>query len=215
MRKSILFIAAIVFIHNCAHAQIKKGSVFLGGSFGITTQKIEIANSTNIQKNQAFNINPSAGIAFRQNTILGLGLLYTRSLNKVEPTLKQETKSYGISAFIRKYKMLGNNFYIFGDGSISYNKGETEIKTNPNGSQQQNTKTAGLAFYPGIAFAVNRRFHLEAGLSNLVYFNYSVNKGSDPSSPGNIFTSKTFSAGTSLSGSIPLTIGFRILLAKS
>lgn len=107
MKKTILFSAALLFLVIFTHAQVTKGSIFLGGGIGIGTSKNRFTDKENV----SVSITPSVGYAIKQNTILGINLLYSHSKSYYDPSNgEQVNNSNGISIFGRKYLVLGKGF---------------------------------------------------------------------------------------------------------
>lgn len=118
--------------------------------------------------------------------------------------------------FYRRYASLGKNFYLFGEGAVYYSHGKqiNEALSFVSKSTQK-SNSVGLNLYPGVAFAVNRKIHLEVGLNNLLDFNYgSSNIESISSGTTNTSKSSGFSFSTNVSTSAPLSVGFRFVLGK-
>jgi hypothetical protein len=211
MRKTLLFLFACLFINSFVQAQIKKGTILLGGNISASSSKTE--TSTTIpseQKSRGINISPSLGFTIKENLILGGGVNYGYS-SSTEQSFKRTNNNYGANLFLRKYLTLEKGFYLFGEGSAFVNKANTEDKNSGTISSSNKFLTVGLNFNPGVSYAVNNRFHLEVGLNNLGYISYQKQKYTSGSN-----TSKTnsFSLGSNLSGSSPLSVGFRFLLGK-
>lgn len=217
MRKLLLaglFISASFF----ASAQISKGSTLLGG--GVNYSNVKSDNSgINEVKQSNTSIILSAGKAVKENTIVGGSLSYgtfnTKTNNNNPPS---ESSSYGAGIFMRKYRTLGKNFYLFGQGDLSYGYGKTKQSQISSGTEIKNTSKgwniiAGVT--PGISYALSRKFQLELGFNNLVSVGYGSTKFST-TSPGNTTNSKhsSFNVSTNFGTTSSLTIGFRIFLAK-
>jgi hypothetical protein len=104
---------------------------------------------------------------------------------------------------------------LFGEGQLNFNYGKTEQEPGVGYKSTQKSYGVSLSLAPGIAYAVNRRFHLEAGLSNLVNIGYSKSKYKQVSP---LSTTNSESSGfnffTGVSSSSPFNIGFRIVLGK-
>jgi hypothetical protein len=213
MRKHLLCAIAFTFISILCNAQISKGSILLGGNFSLSNRKTENSVTPNyFEKNQNFSITPSVGIALSQNTIVGTGLLYKHSSAKSSGS-EQKSNNYGISVFARQYFSLGKSFYLFGEGSLGYIMGKQQFKQNNTVQADSKSKNINLIFYPGIAYALNKRFQLEAGLSNLLFIGYDVSHSKSAGYP-DTYTTKIFNVGTSLSGAAQLTVGFRFIITK-
>ena len=108
MKKSILIILSSFFIVITVNAQISKGSVFLGGSLLFT----HISGYSS----SGFSIGSQIGTAYNENSIIGISLNYGNG----NPYNAYSSKDYGGGLFLRKYRQLGKNFSLFGNGQLSY-----------------------------------------------------------------------------------------------
>jgi hypothetical protein len=219
MRKVLLFALTASVISSVAHAQIDKGTVLLGGNIYLSNNKSENSTPTSFDKNKTtnFGIAPSAGVAIKPNTILGISLRYSKWKNTtVLYSGNHESTEYGTEVFLRRYLTLGKGFYLFAQPGVYFNRNIRETKYSA--SEQINKGwTTGINLYPGISYAVNKRFHLEAGLGSIANLSYSQNKNKyEVLSSGETSNSKgsEFSFSSSLSSSSPIIIGFRFFLSK-
>ena len=69
MRKILLAIITASLFVNSANAQIKKGSIFLGGDISGSTQKTKTGGITTNKQN-GINISPVFGKAIKDNLVL-------------------------------------------------------------------------------------------------------------------------------------------------
>lgn len=150
---------------------------------------------------------------------MGLRLSYAHSKSDQKSVYNsdvQEMNGYSTGLFYRRYMELGKKFYLFGEGAAYYghNKNQTEYK-NSNTKYVQTTNVIGLNFYPGVAYAVSRKIHLEAGLNNLVDISYSSTRLEAISSgTSSVSKGSGFGVSTNVSTSAPLSVGFRFVLGK-
>lgn len=223
--KKVLFFTLIAFgVSSISNAQISKGSILLGG--GLNVSKIKSENSTppSPETNQTnFTVNPAIGIAIKENLVFGALLSYGNSENTYgSPSQAQENdySSYGGGFFLRKYLVLGKGFYAFGQGDLSYShQKQTNNYSYPNSPNFSNTTekgwNIGLNLSPGISYAINKKFHLEAGFSNLFGFNLSKSKINSVSNSSQYSQEKNgFGFNSSASNLSGYNIGFRFLFAK-
>ena len=214
MKKVLLLATTIVAIVTTSNAQISKGSVFLGGSLNFSSGKTEDPMYESKQKSIGFS--PAVGLTIKTNTVLGLQLgyghyNYINPANSFNP--EQESTSFSSEAFLRKYLPLGKDFYFFGQGGVYFNRGNGENKY---AASKQEIKGwgVGLEVQPGISYAVNKKFHLEAGLANManIGFNKSETKTTPATEPTTLSKSQGFNFSSSLSSGNYFTIGFRLFL---
>lgn len=216
-RKTLLFITSLLCFATVTHAQIPKGSTLLGGGVGFFTSK-EKQEGTESGKSNSVHIFPAWGKAIKENTILGVTLecSYYDYNNHYSGYVDQKFSNYGASVFLRKYVLVANRFYIFGQGNAGggYSTSKVYYSNYQNSSKGWN---AGISLFPGVSYAVNKKFHLEAGFNNLAYIEFSHTKTTDGSAPGNSGIIKTngFSLGSDLDSFSSLYLGFRFLLTKN
>lgn len=175
MKKVItLSITSIFCIVFAANAQINKGSIMLGGVFSGSFNNLKDPDTIALKTN-TITIQPSIGLAIDTNTILGVALYYGNKTDKYF-TINEKTKNFGAGIFFRKYKQLGKNFYLFGEGDLLYSHSSYDYSSiNPNGSEYDSKGNA-IQFYitPGIAYSLTRSLQLEAGLQNIIAVFYST-----------------------------------------
>jgi len=211
-QKFLLASVTVLLLSLTTKAQIGKGSVWLGGNIGYSSVKTKIdAQDPTTQWN--LTINPAIGKAISENTIAGIDLLFSDSQQKnTTSAIKYDTKRYGAGLFMRWYVPVINRLYIFGQGRVGFDYlKEDDTATPPYGGKKGTTKgwDAGLYFYPGVSFAVNKKFQLEAGFNNLFGAQYTYSKSSSETT-----TIKTdnFTAGINLDNKSTFTLGFRLLI---
>lgn len=196
-------------------AQVRKGSVLLGGGISGGSGKTESNNTES--KSSSFAVYPAVGIAVKENTVVGLRLGYYHSRSE-QPNgtneYVQTQDNYSAAIFYRRYLTLSSTFFLFGEGAAYYSRSK-QGNTYPGSKSTQVNNAVGVNLYPGVAYAVNRHIHLEVGLNNLADISYSSSNAQNVSS-GITTTSKSsgFNFSTNVSSSAPLTVGFRIVLGK-
>ena len=208
MKKIILLTSLFLFTTSIIHAQINKGSVLLGGGIGFGSNKIMDTD----KKSSYISLSPAIGIAVKQNFIIGVNLIYGHSKNNFNsPGSESHSNSYGGAIFLRKYLILGKGFFLFGETGIS---SQTSTITNTFTSDKNEQKIWGLSvyLYPGLSYAVNKRFHLEAGLPQLANIGFSQSK--------TIVNGVTTERDSGISGNFStssftnVNFGFRFFLSK-
>lgn len=189
----------------------------MGG--GVSGYKNKSETASQEYTNSSFAIHPAIGVAVKDNAVVGLRIAYahgkTEQLNGTYTNV-QEQNIFSPGLFYRRYASLGRKFYLFGEGGAYYSHGKTTNETKSlEAKSTQTSNTVGINFYPGVAFAVNRKIHLEVGLNNLLDFSYSSGKIESVSS-GTTNTTKTsgFAFSTNVSTTAPLSVGFRFVLGK-
>ncbi|MDR3716245.1 MAG: outer membrane beta-barrel protein [Puia sp.] len=216
MKKHFYLLSACVAVCMISQAQINPGAILIGGSVSFNDESTNQANGL-ATKSTAFSINPYFGKAIRQNLIVGFDLLYdhSHSGNNVPDLTGND---YGLGVFVRKYKYLGNRFYLFGQTRLGGTYGKTSSKSADNlgNIDEADTKSysVSLGFMPGISYAISRKWQVEATLPNLAYIEYTHGKTTNsPSSAGTDYTQHAFTAGSILNN-YPLTLGISFLLNR-
>jgi hypothetical protein len=211
----------LVLITVASSAQIKKGSIFLGGDLGFSggsTKPVENMPVTE-SKSTGFNISPLVGKAIKDNLIAGVGLYYSsNTLKQTAPNAvnKSTTNYYGGNVWLRKYYDLSKSFYLFLNTSLNVNISDQKTDYNP-GPNLSKAKGFGINanIYPGVAYQMRKRFFLEASLNNLVSLNYGRTKYERKDELGNnsSYISKNYGFSSSIAnGTNPLQIGVRWII---
>ena len=215
MKKFTLLSIFSICICSVSFSQINKGSVLLGG--GISGNTFKNNDGPTQTKNSWFSLAPSIGFAVKENRVIGINLSYSH--NKYAyyspPVKYRTTNGYVGGAFYRSYFPLAKKFYLLGEGNafVKFSKQEDEQITDIKFTRKQTD--VGINLYPGVVYAVSKRFHLEASINNLLNVSYSktADKTVSPT-----LTSEMKGSGINFSANVsnasPLTIGFRFVLGK-
>ncbi len=211
----LLTTTLVVFIALSSNAQINQGTILLGG--GISGNSSKSGEGPSQTKNSWFSLAPSIGFAVKENKVIGINLFYSHNkyAYNSSPIKYRTTNGYGGGVFYRSYLPLAKKFYLFGEGNayFRYTKQSDEQVFDTKYSNKQTE--IGLSVYPGLSYAVNKRFHLEASINNLLSLAY-YRTSNESVSP--ISTTKVKGSGLSYSANVssssPLTLGFRFVLGK-
>lgn len=212
MKNVLLFTIASVAIASVSNAQITKGTVLLGGNLSTTFQK---SDSEPRSKYTSYYISPSLGFTVKDNHVLGVNATFGHSSSNYQQT-RDESDTYAAGVFYRKYLTLGKGFYLFGQANAGYSLEDADRYSHSTfAGDKHRQHTVGVNLYPGIAYTVNKRIHLELSMNNLVGLNYSTRKAKHYY-PG--FYSESKSSGLSFHTNAnpvsSLSVGFRIALGK-
>jgi len=204
-RKLLLSFVFVLFIASL-HAQIKKGTVLLGGQIGFNAQK----SNPSFADGNAFFISPVFGQAIKDNLIVGVSATYSQRHYDYNPGT-YNLHSYGLGFFIRQYKELGKGFYLFGEAGAggNYYKEKQDLPNNIS-NYTNHVSSFRVSLYPGVAYAATRRLHIEAGFSNLALLEYNHNRKEVAGNADQ--TGNSFNFTSSLSSNAGFTFGFRVLL---
>ncbi len=218
MKRLTLLMASIIFLHT-AHAQIEKGSLFIGGSLGFNNYKTQnTPPSYNPAKQSAWNISPQIGRAIQKNFIVGVQVNAGGNTNEsvnTGTTYKNNSTSYGLNFFLRKYYPVASKWMLFGEAGVGGGISTGSNKANDTKVASIKGWNAGLNIVPGISFNVSKKLWLEMSFVSLASVGYSSTKQNAVSPSGEILnSSKTtnFNAGVSVSGLQNLSIGLRWIL---
>ncbi len=199
----ILLLVFSIVSSFVTHAQINKGAILIGGSFGYITTNNNQANNTFSYSNT--NISPRFSYAIGQNSLIGvkIGFAYskTKSLNNNYST----NTSFGTNLFWRKYFSIKNKlgWYTELQGGI----GKTISKTTFSSSTTKNKSTNySIGAIPGLFFQAAPRLQVTADFGGVNY-SHSSYKNSIGNTTDN---SNTF--GISLFSSF--TVGVDFILTK-
>jgi hypothetical protein len=208
MKCKHLLITVITFTSLSASAQINKGSIFLGGHFGFSTGKVQN------QKSSGLSISPAVGLAVKENLIVGVDFKLDQTKSSFPGFQDKMTNRYtGGGIFLRKYAHLGKGFYLFGQGRIGAARSIIDYDNDSSG-QDAKGFAVNLGFFPGVAYSVTPRLHLEIGLPDLLNVSYSKQNYAATANHS-AFKATSFSATTALNSTTSvLSIGVRFFLDK-
>jgi hypothetical protein len=219
MKKTSLSILSLICFSIFSQAQINKGTVLLGG--GVSGNAYKWETSSNNAKTTGFVVYPSIGLAVKDNLVIGVKGGYAQSVSEYNGSSENQPKYHDYSGgfFLRRYVPLGKSFYLFGEVGAVYTQSKMnqyfEYSPGMFGKTTQVDRSIGFSVYPGITYTVNKNIHLELGMNNLVAMSFTESKA-ESDAGGIVSSSKSrgLSFSSSMSASVPFTVGFRIALAK-
>jgi hypothetical protein len=212
--KFTLLITVAICTAIASKAQISKGSIIVGGSLGLSTSTVKDDNGNKMSSNTTFSIAPSFGKAYKENRIFGINLNYSH-------TGDVDANSFGGGVFLRQYKSLSKNFYVFGDESLNISYGSYKyLGSNGTNPYVEKIKTTASYFSlaPGLAYDLTRKMQFEILLSNLLSLNYSnIKHDYDNNQIYTDYKENTFSLNSSLSLTqlSYINIGVRFILGRN
>jgi len=214
MKKTLLLACTIISFATISHAQIKKGSVLLGGSVGASSVKLETNSSE--RKAKSINISPAIGFAVKENLVTGVTTSFITY--KSDPNIygnKLDYDGFSTGLFARRYFPLSKSFYLYGNADVNFHKFSRDEISSTDYRTKTSSKGISLSIEPGITYAVSKRFHLEAALSDLFNASYSKSKREEVTISGSTTTNeRNFNIGANLNTSNLFYIGFRLVLGK-
>ena len=209
MKTITLFCIASLLFAFSAHSQISKGAVLLGGNLGFSSS--DFSNPTDDYKNHSYYFSPSLGFVVKENKVFGVNLTYGHGINQTSATAKSVSNNYGGGIFYRSYLPLGKSFYLYGQGQLQLDFSNQENKTSAT-TYERTTNYVGVGLFPGVAYAISKRFHLEISMNNLVSLGYSSVKENYTPNPES--KNNQFSFSVNANPASNLALGFRILLGN-
>jgi hypothetical protein len=218
--KKLYFSIGLILTALLSRAQIKSGTIVLGGNLDYSQQNSSGPGFPNAGRSTNLEINPSFGKAVKDNLVLGFDVTYVNITTSQDQSFNDKSNGFGAGFFVRKYKPLGNGFYLFGQARVGgeYDHGRNEglYPTNNPESDVSNGFSLSLQFYPGIAYAISRNWQIEMGVPNFFAINYSHSKQTTSyiGQPDQISSSNDFQATSSLTGSNVFTVGVRYFAGK-
>ena len=214
MKHVFLLFGAVTIINLTASAQIKKGSVLLGGQLSFTDSKTAFNTPQPDQKYNSGSYNISAGTALKQNSVLGLytGYSHYRFNNGNNFYNKISEDRYNFGVFFRQYKKLAKDFYFFGELGTGYiGSNRTESTISPNVTTKYAQSGANIYLTPGISYRIYKKLQVELLVPQIAGVSFSVLKTTTQS---NSSRENLFSFNTNLNSSLlsNLGLGFRFVL---
>jgi hypothetical protein len=214
MKRTSLTLTVATLFTLAASAQIKKGAILIGGQISFGNSKTDYHSTRPDQKYSSAYYNISAGTAVKENTVIGLyaGYGYFRydDINNVYQTVKNDNYSFGV--FLRQYKKLAKDFYLFGELGAGYTGSNRSETTTPPVTTTKYTQNGGnLYLTPGIAYRVYKKLQVELLVPQVAGVSYSTAKTTGVSTNT---TEHYFSFNTNLNSSLlsNLGLGFRFIL---
>lgn len=200
-------------------AQIKQGSVMFGTTVSFHSSRSE-APYEFTNKNIFYSIGPTLGKVVRQNLILGIDLPYGHRridefINGVMNYTKVNTVGLGVNA--SQYQHLGKSgIYLFLCSRLGVDYSRTKNTRLTGGYDLNgNTFTIGLGISPGVSYAVNKKFHVEAGLSQLFWIGYSNSRFKYDGPDQLVSKSSKLNTSVGLGNSILWSVGVKFFFPPS
>ncbi|MES1225866.1 MAG: hypothetical protein ABUT20_60870 [Bacteroidota bacterium] len=217
MKKAILLLTVITFlVVSSSKSQIKKRSWLIGGQLFSDNLHTNYSPDLQLPENkykQTF-INLSVGKAFKENSIYGVSIFYApiSEINYYTQLGFGNLKQYTIGAglYWRKYKKLGNDFYLFGEtGLIFQCTHQTFSDTSGHNLAQAKQPLGQLYFTPGVSYQLLKKLQVELSIPNIISIVYTV---TNTESSGQ----KELLLGTNLNSIslLTLSVGFHFVLGS-
>ena len=216
--KKIYGMLLLFFVFVTCHAQIKKGSVLLGGQLSYSNGSYQFGYQPGHSSRNA-SIGVSAGKAIRENNFVGLDVNYISSKETSYYSGGDSVRSKGyystIGAFVRSYKKLANNFYIFcqATGGVTIGN-QTQLYKSPNGEIKIKNRGTYASLTPGVAYQVFKKMQVEVTIPGIVSLQYMVTRQNsiNPQLENAEFNQFAFSTNLNNTNLGLLGVGFRFVL---
>ena len=164
-KKILLSLSVIVCSVFSSQAQIEKGDLLLGGSFGINANS---ANSSSYTTSNA-NFAPHIGLAIGKNSVIGLGFGLSYSSNSAA----QSNFDFSSSVLYKKYFVIRNKlgYYLQLHGGILLATNKFTYIDSSGSAMKTNYKSYSysVGITPGIYYGVTPRLLLTADVGGLGY----------------------------------------------
>jgi hypothetical protein len=182
LMKKFITLSVISLIVFNASAQFQKGNKVLGFGFNASSGTVQqqSPNLTQINKENLFNLSIELGFATRSNLVTGFylnggtGTLETEYRTPASTVYKSKLQNLGGGLFIRSYKEIKGNFFVFGEARAGISYSETKNTVSNFIMYKRNNISAGV--YPGLAYKWNSRFLLDLRFPDLLSLNYNQQK---------------------------------------
>jgi hypothetical protein len=214
-RKFLLVFLLAVIANQIADAQIKKGTIFLGGAIGGGYSKG--GSEPYDSKQSTISISPAYGVFTKDNIVWGGDLYFQHNITEFHNGvyLSHQKQFYaGIGAFVRQYFPVANRFYLYGQARLGVNY-QYDNNSNANGLTKTRGYGIGVSLHPGLTFALKKHIYLETGLNNLLSLGYTHTKSTQTGTVGSSGKSNSFGFNGNSSGGAEITVGIRFMLEKS
>jgi hypothetical protein len=216
MLKKITF-ATLAFLccSFFANAQIKEGSILVGGQASYSHTSAKNSNADATQKQDYGIIDLSVGKAIKENKVVGIHLEFAPGTSDQTSNgnviYKSKSTGYGAGVFYRQYKTLAKDFYFFIEGGANFFYSEQNTKDTTGTKIQKITSSAAQIYLaPGISYKVLKNLHLEVSIPQLFSLQYTKSKArymGVQSSQNNL----TFSSNLNAASLDHLSVGFRFI----
>jgi outer membrane protein len=201
MKKILILSFTMIMFAPVLWAQTTKGSIALGGGFGINSSKNENAYGNSDYTSSSFQFRPMGGFFVADNLEVGLQVGVTSGKTEYEGFDPTKTSSLSAGPYARYYKFTSNERFAFtGQVGVSFGSGKTTFLDN-----ETKTGSVGVTIAPGFTYFISDKWGLDFQLDLLSFSSYDPNKDVDDNNQTSLsFGFDTFSP----------SIGFRYYIAK-
>lgn len=201
MKRILILSFALVMVAPALRAQTTKGSIALGGGFGINSSKYENNYGNTDYTSSSFQLRPMGGLFVADNLEVGLQLGVASGESGYDGVDPTKTSSFSAGPYARYYKFTSNERFAFtGQVGVSFSSGKSTYLNN-----ETKTGNIGVTIAPGFTYFISDKWGLDFQLDLLSFRSYDPNKDVD----NNNQTSFSFGFDT-----FSPSIGFRYYIAK-
>lgn len=202
MKQTLLLSVLIAIFSLTSAAQIKKGSILLGGQISFNHSNVD--NNTG-QDNSSAVFHIAAGKAYKENSVLGLYAEYAHY--SVSGSFISDFYRTGI--FYRKFHKLLKDFYFFGEIGAGY-MGAKEKRYGINEFRNYQSGVE-INVTAGLSYRIYKKLHLELSIPQIagMYYTVSKTRSVTDNSKQDSFGFNTSMNGNFLNG---VAVGFRFVL---
>jgi hypothetical protein len=230
MKKRIILSFVCVLSLLCLNAQVKKGTVLIGGNlnFSNTQNNYIYPGAGNYQLSRS-QFQVEAAKAIKENLLAGIRLGYGNSpgnsFDKLTGSFNfsyRKTPFYSAGVYVRKYVPAGKRFMFFGEVLLNYETGKYISSERDYANRQYTTnfklRDLSIGGSLGIAYKVSNRVSLELAFNNLLAASLSNISGTYQyqNSGSSAVVNNTFGYITPFSPSMNrnISLGVKIRLGK-
>jgi opacity protein-like surface antigen len=182
--KKISLILLAMFSLNWANAQIEKGSMYLGGTFLISSTTFQ--EDGDDDKISSFSILPNFGYFVSDKLSIGLQAGYTQEKEKNVNGVNSSTNTSGlflVAPTLRYYvPTASENFFFFAQFQVGlgFGNNKEEVRVgNTTLSTSSKASSFNLGLSPGFAFFPTKKWAIELGFQGISYNSIDPNTDSD------------------------------------
>lgn len=216
--KTIILSGAALLAALTMRAQIRKQTVLLGGQLSYVSNKTSTPGYEQRTRNATIGL--QAGKAYRENRVAGILLYYLPekqiTMHNGLDTTTVTSYSLEPGVFLRRYKRLAKDLYIYGHVEATFATGRHKQEFQANAGDVITTLRGGsLAVATGLTYQLLKKLQVELMIPNLLQLQYQrlKQRSDDPAiKPAD---QKQFLVYSNISSNTMLSwwgIGFRLVL---
>lgn len=214
MKKLIILSLMAVCAAQVTTAQIKKGSISFGGT--ISGSVNTYMDGTGQLQNQTggFQTLISVGKAIKTNTVLGINLGYSGTLNTSRGgsvLLKNRSHIFRAGVSWREYHKLARDFYFFSEAGASFSRAiQRSADSAGNSLRQAPIFGATIDLSTGVSYRLYKKLYVDLLLPGVISVDYNISHPQTPIGPA---TQGSLGVSSSLGNNVlgSLGVGLRFI----